>query len=116
PMKIHWSDEKGLRWPYVDGLLLTFDELHNRVYQVQNEKYPIKILHKGDSYKFLGVLSSDRHLFGVDAPGRIYLWGADSRGRDLLSRILYGGRVSLSIGLIGVIISFSIGLLVGGIA
>ena len=35
----------------------------------------------------LGFFSSTRHLFGVDAPGRIHIWGADSRGRDLFSRI-----------------------------
>lgn len=118
PMTIHLFDEKGsLTWPYVNGLILTFDELHNRVYKIApGEKYPVKLFNKGDNYKFLGLLSSDRHLFGVDSPGRIYLLGADGRGRDLLSRILYGGRVSLSIGLIGVFISFSIGLLVGGIA
>ncbi len=118
PMNFQWFGEKGsLAWPFVHGMVLTFDELHNRVYQkVSAEKYPLKFFNKGDKYRFLGFIPGDRHLFGVDAPGRLYLWGADSRGRDLFTRILYGSRISLSIGLIGVLISFSIGLLVGGLA
>lgn len=103
--------------PYVQGVYLTFDESHKRIYLPERvRQYPIKFFIKGDQYKLLGVFSSRLHLFGVDSPGRVYLMGADLRGRDLFSRILYGARVSLSIGLIGVLISFAIGLFVGGIA
>jgi len=118
PMTIHVLDEQGrLTRPFVYGVTITFDEYHKRTYAINpEEKYPLKFWVQGDSYQFLGLIPASRHLFGVDAPGRLMLWGADARGRDLFSRIVYGGSVSLSIGLLGVAISFSIGLLVGGIA
>ena len=118
PTKVHFLDEnKKLSTPFVYGVDISFNQFHKRIYKIDtNEKYPVKFFVKGDEYKFLGTIPCSTRLFGVDAPGRIYLWGADSRGRDLFSRIIYGGRISLSIGLIGVMISFSIGLIVGGIA
>ena len=71
---------------------------------------------KGDPYKLWGLFKWDRHLFGVQEGGRLYLMGADSRGRDLFSRIIYGSRVSLTIGLLGVAVSTLIGLFVGGLS
>ena len=61
-----------------------------------------------------GLASWDRHLFGVDEPGRVFLLGADFFGRDILSRILFGARVSLSMGLVGIAITFVLGLALGG--
>ena len=118
PTKIYFEKEDGgIGWPYIYGSSFEFDEYHKRVYKEDtSQKYYFQIFPKGDEYKLLGLIPTDRHLFGVEAPGRLYLWGADSRGRDLFSRILYGARVSLSIGLIGVSISFTLGLLVGGIS
>lgn len=118
PSQLHFQDDEGrLSWPYVYGVNFTFDEFHKRIY-VENttQKYSLKLLVKGESYKLLGLIPFDRHLFGVESPGRFYLLGADARGRDLFSRLLYGGRISLSIGIIGVTISFTLGLLVGGIS
>lgn len=117
PTPIRFFSEGKLVRPYVYGMKTWFDENHRRIYEPDKEKrYPIRFLVKGDAYKFLGLISADRHLWGVEAPGRVYLLGADSRGRDLFSRLLYGGRISLSIGLLGVMIAFPIGLLIGGIA
>ena len=62
------------------------------------------------------MFTSDRHLFGVDAPGRIYLLGTDSFGRDQFSRLLYGAQISLTVGIVGIAISFTLGLLLGGIS
>lgn len=118
PSQVHFTDEQGQWvWPYVYGVGYEFDEYHKRVYKEDvSEKFPLEIFSKGEEYKFLGLIPTSRHLFGVKSPGRLYLLGADSRGRDLFSRLLYGGRVSLSIGIIGVTISFTLGLLVGGIS
>lgn len=118
PMKIHFIDENGrLSRPYVDGMVLTFDEFHKRIYvEDKNQKYFIQLFPKGDAYKFLGFIPWDRHFFGVEKQGRLHIWGADSRGRDLFSRLLWGSRISLSIGIIGVAISFFFGLLIGGIS
>ena len=63
-----------------------------------------------------GLPLVDRHLFGVDEPGRIFLFGSDFFGRDLLSRVLFGARVSLSVGLAGITITFALGLALGGIS
>lgn len=126
PTPIKFLDNGKLTWPYVYGMKTWFDENHRRIYAPdKDKKYPLGFLVKGDAYKFFGLISTDRHLWGIatnsqitstDKPGRVHLLGADSRGRDLFSRLLYGGRVSLSIGLLGVMIAFPIGLLVGGIA
>jgi peptide/nickel transport system permease protein len=118
PTPLRVIDEKG-QWqrPFVYGVKLEFDAYHQRRYLIDtSQKYFLRLFPKGDDHRVLGLIKSDRHLFGVEAPGRIYLLGADARGRDLFSRLLYGGRISLSIGLIGVTISFSIGLMIGGIA
>lgn len=115
PLKI--LDQGRISWPYVEGIRLTFNEFNKRVYVSDpDRKYPLQLFIKGDSYKFMGFIPANRHLFGVQEEGRLYLLGADARGRDIFSRLLYGGRISLSIGLIGVLISFSIGLIIGGIA
>ncbi len=117
PSVVHVLRNGKLSMPFICGTALKFDEYHRRVYVTdESARYPLKLFVKGESYRFLGMLSFDRHLAGVEAPGRLYLLGADSRGRDVFSRIIHGARVSLSIGLLGVIISFAIGLLVGGIA
>lgn len=118
PMKIKIFDEFGrLTRPYVQGYYFSFNEYHQREYQIdRSQRYPIHFFVRGDATKLLGLIPTDRHLFGVHSPGRLHLWGADARGRDLFSRLLYGARISLSIGLIGVAISFTIGLLIGGIS
>lgn len=104
PTAVEFFDHGHAVRPFVYHRTLTFDSMHRRVYVIdKTKKYPLYFLKYG-------------RLFGVDAPGRLYLWGADARGRDLFSRIWYGARISLSIGLLGVAISFMLGLLIGGIA
>jgi len=119
PSKLHFVDADGrfhLR-PFVYRVSFAFDEFQNRVYtEDRTQRYPIRFFARGDKHKLLWVFPTDRHLFGVEEPARLYLMGADSRGRDLFSRILYGGRISLSVGLVGVAVSFVLGLTVGGIA
>jgi peptide/nickel transport system permease protein len=79
-------------------------------------RYPLRFFVRGEEYKFLGLISSDIHLFGTEAPGHIFLLGTDKFGRDIFTRLLFGARISLSVGLVGILISFSIGALIGGIA
>ena len=117
PSTIHWVRDGRMVWPYLHPVELSYNQWHAREYTTDTSKiYPVQFLAKGAVYKWLGLVTTDRHLFGVDKNARLYLFGADSRGRDIFSRILYGARVSLSIGIIGVAISFALGLLVGGIA
>jgi peptide/nickel transport system permease protein len=78
--------------------------------------FPVRWFVKGAPYRLLGLVPADRHLFGVDPPGRIYLLGADETGRDVWSRLLFGAQVSLTVGLVGIAISFTLGLLLGGVS
>jgi peptide/nickel transport system permease protein len=117
PVPVHFFDNGKFVWPYVNGMKLTFNEYNQRVYQSDPaQKYPVKLFIKVDEYRFLGLFSCRRRLWGVESPGRLYLLGADARGRDMFSRLLYGGRVSLTIGLMGAAIAFSLGLIIGGIS
>ena len=110
-----FDDQGRLSRPFVYGTTQTDPQL--ATYQVdKSRRYPIRFFVRGDSYHILWIVKSNIHLFGVDAPARIFLLGADKFGQDELSRILYGGQISLSIGIVGIIISTIIGLLVGGAA
>lgn len=115
PIGIRWSDESGWsRRPFVheyhSGKGITGYE------KAAGKRYYVRLFVRGDRYKLLGLIPSDRHLFGVDAPGKVYLLGTDRFGRDIFSRVLYGAQISLSIGLVGIVITFFIGLTVGGIS
>lgn len=78
--------------------------------------YPLKLFVRGDPYKLLGLFPSDRHLYGVDEPGTVFLLGTDRLGRDLFSRIVFGGRISLTVGLIGVSLTILFGSVMGTIS
>jgi len=116
-VKIHIVENGKLQRPFVYGLKR---ELNLKTFKYEfkedpTQKYYIHLFTKGEPYKFLGIFSSDKHLFGVEgAP--IFLFGADNMGRCLFSRTFYGARISLSIGLIGVFLSFALGVIIGGIS
>ncbi len=117
PTRLYFFDEEGnfsLR-PFVYQY-----ELVDRVFKAyrpdRTVRYPLRFFVRGEEYKFLGLIPSDIHLFGTEAPGHIFLLGTDKFGRDIFTRLLFGARISLSVGLVGILISFSIGALIGGIA
>ncbi len=118
PTKPHFIDAEGkfhLR-PFVYGKVLE-DRQWTRYADDTSKMYPIRFFVKGAPYKIMGLISFDRHLFGLDAgEGRIFLLGTDQFGRDVFSRLLFGARISLSIGLAGILISFTFGMLAGGIS
>lgn len=116
------------------NLQLTSKGLVAREYRVINQStwqyarisdegysHPVKFFVKGNSYKLLGLIPTDIHLFGTvpAADGTIYpvyLLGADILGRDLFSRIVYGSRISLTIGFVATAISLFLAVLLGGIS
>ncbi|HDN97783.1 MAG: ABC transporter permease [Candidatus Omnitrophota bacterium] len=117
PTFLHFFDKEGkfhIR-PFVYNMKLVNPSLNT--YEIDYSKiYHIKFFVKGPKRKILGIIPSERYLFGVEDGGKIFLFGTDMHGRDIFSRILYGARISLSIGIVGVSISFLLGLLIGGIS
>jgi len=119
PNGIHIRDAEGnFHWPFVYGYSSRLDpETFQRVSTTDTSvMYPLRFFAKGDEYTLVGPIKSDRHLFTVDEPGKIFLLGTDTLGRDLFSRVIYGGRISLTVGLIGVFLSLVIGSLIGVMA
>jgi peptide/nickel transport system permease protein len=114
--RVHLRDASGAwRRPFVYGLKDINPAA--RLYEEDTSQvYPIRLFHRGDTYRLLWLVDTNVHLFGVEEPGKVFLFGSDQFGRDIFSRVIYGGRISLSVGIIGIIISTVIGMLVGGIA
>jgi peptide/nickel transport system permease protein len=116
PQRIHfWDGERFSLRPFVYGReqQLDLETLKRSYAEVKDQKYYVKLFHRGEPYKMWGLFEMRMHLFGVDRPGTIFLFGADELGRDMLSRIIFASRISLSIGLIGVALAFILGCTLG---
>ena len=121
PQRVYWFD--GWQFgPYVHGFKGARDpQTFKRVYRPDpGQKIRIRFFAEGFEYRFLGVISTTRHLIGVDggldASKIIFLLGTDVQGRDLWSRLMYGTRISLTIGLLGVTASLVLGVMLGGLS
>jgi peptide/nickel transport system permease protein len=90
---------------------LTFDMVVDT-----SQKLPVRFFVKGDPITLFGFIETDVHLFGVEAPHRVYLLGADKVGRDMLARLLVGGQISMTIGLVGVALSIIFGTILGTVS
>ncbi|MDQ3753139.1 MAG: ABC transporter permease [Acidobacteriota bacterium] len=108
----------------VDPLARTFAEDTSRA-------YPLALFVRGSSYRFLGLFTTDRHLFGVHADAansataqgtnatvapRVYLLGTDALGRDRLSRLLVAACFSLVVAPLGTLLAGALGVLIGCVA
>ncbi len=119
PLNLHFidsADDFHFR-PFVYASSYEFDETQNRIWIEDDTKpYPLRFIHKSEraSTMLFGLVETRWHLFGVDAPGRLYLMGADYQGRDVFSRVLFGARISLTIGLVGTAVAMILGMLIGG--
>jgi len=100
PQRIHLFHEGRFVGPFVYGTQL----------------YRVKLLVEGEPYRLWGLWPSERHLFGAEEGGTLFLLGTDRLGRDMLSRIIHGARISLTVGLIGISVSFVLALIFGGLS
>jgi peptide/nickel transport system permease protein len=119
PTRIHlFTTEGKFIGPFVYGVTSERDpETLRKIFAEDADAvYRLRIFARGESYRFLGLFETDRHLALVDEPGAFFLFGTDSMGRDIFSRIVLGSRVSLTIPLVGVAISFLLGLVIGSIS
>jgi peptide/nickel transport system permease protein len=116
PMPLHFDFSSGL---YVNSIDKKVDlDTLLTTYKVNPDvKIPIRFFVHNQPYKFIGLIDSDLHLFGIDAKDQgLYLLGSDRQGRDVLSRIFLGSQMSLTIGLVGVILSLIIGSVMGTVS
>jgi peptide/nickel transport system permease protein len=106
PTPIRWTDQAGrFHWrPFVYSRAGT------------TPAYALRLLARGYRYRFLGLISCDWHLFGVDTPGVIFLLGTDAFGRDQFSRLLQASRISLTAGWAATLLSLAIGMILGTLA
>ena len=119
PSIVYTIDENNkLSRPYTYNYIREYEPgLMQTIYkQDRSEKHYIKFFAKGEKYKFLGIIPTDRHLFGVENNAQLHLLGTDINGRDVFSRLLFGGRISMTVGFLSLLIVFPIGLLYGGIS
>lgn len=119
PSSVYIKNEFGkLTKPYTYNYVRYFDNENLKVIykQDKSKKYKIKFLTKAEPYKFFGLIRCDRHLFGVEKGGRLFVLGADINGRDNFSRLLFGSRLSLTIGFLALFIAFPIGAFYGAIS
>ena len=101
--------------PFVYPLVQSSDPLEG--YREDSSRpAAVRFFVRGVPYRIAGLFVLDRHLFGTDAPARVFLLGTDEYGRDLWSRVLYGGRISLLAGLLGAGLSLAAGVAFGTIA
>jgi peptide/nickel transport system permease protein len=77
---------------------------------------PLRFFVKTDENQGTSYPKPSWHLFGVDAPAKIFLLGTDDYGRDQFSRLLHGGQISLGAGFLAAGLSLAVGLLFGCMA
>jgi len=112
-----WDDNGFSLRPFVHGVTTERDPVTlRRIPKVDTSvRQYIYFFVKGKKHEPLGLIETDRHLFGVQE-GDIHLFGTDDLGRDLFSRLMFATWTSLSIGVLGVFIAFFLALIIGGIA
>lgn len=118
PQIPRFCDAEGCSWrPFIHGVerYRGADTNFRWVTRATDERNHVTLLPRGYAYRLLGVIPTDRHLFGVEQ-GFIHIFGTDAQGKDIFSRTLHAIGVSLAVGSAGVLISFALALVVGGVA
>lgn len=117
PTRLHLVDTIGRLhfWPFVYPLQSS-DDGSAAYEEDRSHRCAIRLFVTGQPYRVLGFWTARVHLFGVDAPGQIFLFGTDGLGRDELSRMLYGARISLFAGMLAAAGALTVGMLMGLLA
>jgi peptide/nickel transport system permease protein len=122
PTAVHFRDESG-QWhlrPFIYSRKLV--DPTNLVYEEdRSQRFPLVLFGSGTSYRLLGLMTTDLHLFGVseiegrDTP-RFNLLGTDQLGRDRFSRLLFAMRFSLLVSPLGTLLACILGIAIGSIS
>jgi len=117
PQRVRFIDAEGnFHWrPFTYNYAL---EINPQTFELiwtldETKTYPIKFFVEGWEWKVFGIFPTNRHLFGVEEGGTIYLMGTDKMGRDLWGKSCEAGRISLTMSIFGTLISVAIGSVVG---
>lgn len=117
PTRLHFFDSEGkfhfrpFVYPWVPNTARLGGYEEDRA-----RPLPVRFFVPGEEGTILGVVPVRLRLFGVDAPGQIFLLGTDDLGRDQFSRMIYGGQISLLAGLLAASLSLGAGLILGMLA
>jgi peptide/nickel transport system permease protein len=119
PSSIRLIDTEGsIRWPFVYERKLS--DPRNFTYEEDAaQPRPIILFAQGREYSLLGILTTDRHLLGVESPDgntRLNLLGTDQLGRDRFSRLIYAIRFSLIVSPLGTLLACLIGVIFGAVS
>ncbi|MDT7604146.1 MAG: peptide/nickel transport system permease protein [Acidobacteriota bacterium] len=144
---IHFYDAAGNfhARPFIYARRLT-DRLTNAYAEDASRRYPLTLLARGHTYRLLGLITTDRHLFSVaddeeanfdqqsshQLPSaassssrttprtpnapRVNLLGTDNLGRDRFSQLVVAARFSLAVAPLGALVAGALGILVGCVA
>jgi peptide/nickel transport system permease protein len=117
PQRLYFTDEEGnfhlIPFTYNQELGINPATFEPTWVEDTSQRYQVRLFVEGWEYKLLGLIPTNRHLFGVEEGGTLYLLGTDKLGRDLWGKACQAGRISLSMSLFGTIISVAVGSVLG---
>jgi peptide/nickel transport system permease protein len=117
PSTLHFVDAQGkfhLRpFVYAEEITINMKTFEPTWAENTDKTFGIYFFVEGWEYKILGIIPSNRHLFGVEKGGLIHLLGTDKFGRDLYGKSCEAGRISLTMAIFGTLISVAIGSVLG---